>query len=148
MITVRPLRAADWRTVADITAEAYHGERYWDYSDADGDGLIAEVDGEVSGFILYWLGRPETWLREIAVRRTSKNQHVAAALLFQVARLAIAHGSRAVAGVLSHDQHAEMAMKVGAEVKRKQFARCWLNSARVQYVMNAAENVIELSLES
>lgn len=59
------------------------------------------MDGEVVGFVLYWLARPESWVREIAVRRGYKNQRVAAALILEVARLAIGHGSRAIAGMIA-----------------------------------------------
>ena len=125
----------------DIVRDAYEGRVHYDYSDADGYGFLAELDGEPVGVILFWLGRPETWIRELAVRPTHRASLAVSALIRAVGYAAQAYGSRALAGMLSNNDDAGINLRTGASLQPKILARYRLADPRVQRFLTKPSNV-------
>jgi GNAT superfamily N-acetyltransferase len=60
--------------------------------------LLAEQDGEVAGFALWfftfstWLGRPGMWLEDLFVRPEMRGRGIGKALMLELARIAVREG--------------------------------------------------------
>jgi GNAT superfamily N-acetyltransferase len=60
--------------------------------------LLAEQDGEVAGFALWfftfstWLGRPGMWLEDLFVRPELRGRGIGKALMLELARIAVREG--------------------------------------------------------
>ena len=73
------------------------GNTGYSYDDLDGPCLIDVEDGVIRGFVRYWLGRPETWIRQAAVAPMyQKNGVTIRNLLLEVRAQALQHGSQGV----------------------------------------------------
>lgn len=98
------------------------GWTQYDYSNMDGAILVYERRGEVLGFIRFWLGRPESYVRQTVVDKPYRRGMVARALYSSVIKLAKEYGSQGVEGVVSHDLGV-MAAKTGAKVESANWVR-------------------------
>ena len=117
--------------VARLTEAAYGALPHYDYRDVDGVGFLAAVDDVAAGAILFWLGRPETWIRDLVVDPAFQGTAVLPALVQPVVRLAQQHGSRAVAGHLTQEKFAALSVRAGAAISSKILTRYWLNDPRI-----------------
>lgn len=81
------------------------GCSWYRYEQMDGQALVDEEDGELLGYVLFTLSRPETHIRQIVVHPEHQyHGMVARRLLTALARLALAHGSEGIEGFSSDEQ--------------------------------------------
>ena len=73
------------------------------YRELDGPCLVHETDGIVDGVVRYFLGKPETWIRQLAVTPSKQGSVIAGELLAAVKQAAGVYGSEGVEGFVPFD---------------------------------------------
>ena len=140
-IKLRWLQPGDEKHVVEIIQAAYEGFPHYDYSNADGFGFLAEIDGKPAGVVLFWPGRPETWIRELAVKPEFQGTQTMVRLMRAVGYVAREHGSRAVAGTVANEDWAPMFLRAGMELRPKTVARFWMNAPKSKRFLTKPSNV-------
>lgn len=91
---IRFIDTYDRNDIVALLKNAY-GNAPIDYSNYDGPGYVAvDSDGEIQGVIFYWLGRPFSLIRDIAVARAYRNTTLPHQLISTVAKHAKSYGSQ------------------------------------------------------
>lgn len=105
---------------------AKQGCLWYRYGQMDGSGLVEEHGGVLRGYLRYTLGRPETHIRQFVVAPEFQGDGtVAYALLSELVRRAIKHGSLGIEGFQSESNAvmAGMMARIGAQLTRGTRAR-------------------------
>ena len=102
---IRHARLDDEGAIRDLLRTVgLNGVERYTYTQMDGSCLVDDRDGIIRGVIRFFLGRPETWVRQIAVCRDAQGTTVARDLLSAVGKLAAEYGSEGVEGFVSFER--------------------------------------------
>ena len=112
---VRWITATDRAPLLHLMREAKMGSDWFDYADMDGQALVDEQDGELIGYALFTLAKPETHIRQLVVHPDHQHQGlVARRLLYALARVALTYGSQGIEGFVNTSEMEDMLSRVGA----------------------------------
>jgi GNAT superfamily N-acetyltransferase len=88
---------------AVLTAAGLNRGEGYTYHTLDGACLVHETEGVIDGVVRFFLGKPETWIRQLAVLPSKRGSVVAGELLEAVRQAALAYGSEGVEGFVPYD---------------------------------------------
>ena len=130
---IRPAVEADRWPLIRLMQRCRMGCADYTYGQMDGT-IVLDVhdDGAIRGYVSFWLGRPETHIRQLVVAPEFRDGTVLWGLLRELTKLALAYGSQGIEGFQT-DEHPEVQAlfhKVGARPENGRRAR-WPLSPKV-----------------
>ena len=101
---IRPATSHDDLAVREVLrAGNLNSVAQYSYAELDGPCVVDDHDGEIRGVVRYFLGKPETWIRQLAVTPKYRATTVARDLVIAVGQAALDHGSEGIEGFVPFD---------------------------------------------